>query len=281
MLKPLSITLLSALVTALLWAGVPAESAAQPAEIREAQERQPQEPPMIRREGTGLRLGLLVQGLVDAPNTGPIFYFDLGLKHKVGEYYLEVRAPVLFMLIDGMITLVRFLFQPNAMPFFFMMNGDDLPGHWELGHARLGYRFRLIPPGNTGLLQNSYTAAVGFLATADMVAFEARRDLSASQARAAGYPEPFVIGGGGFFKVGREQELVSYDLSVGGGLGRSMFEQVGAGPVYFFTADADIRYELEIRGSVYIRPRITTYVTEMDPAVHVTGSLTTGLDLRF
>lgn len=253
--------------------------AAQPVELR--QDRDAPESPPIRRDGSSLRLGLLLNALADAPETGPLFYFDLALQHRQGEYYFDLRAPALMILVDGAIALVRLLLSPDALPLFITMNGEDVPGHWELGHARLGYRFRLVPPDDWEGLQNSYNAAVGLLGTADIVGFETRRDLDAAQAVDAGYPDPFVVGAGGFFMVGREQELVSYDLSLGGGLGRSAFGRIGAGPVYFFTADADIRYELEFRGSVYLRPRLTAYLTEMDPALHLTMGLTTGLSLRF
>lgn len=235
----------------------------------------------VKREGTAVRGGLLLNGLADSPDTMPIFYFDLGVQRKAGEYYFDLRAPFLFFFVDGMITLVRIMGGQDADLFFMMMNGDDVPNHWELIHGRLGYRFRIIPPGDFEVWQNSYEAAVGFFSSAEFVLFDSRRDITSPQANAAGYSEPLILALGGFFTIGRTLSTVQFDLSFGAGTNVGDVDFLATGPIYLFTSDIDVQYELAIRGSFYIRPRVTVYVTDLDPALHLTAGLTAGLSLRF
>lgn len=240
-----------------------------------------EETPMVH-DGLGLRFGLLFNALFDVEEASAMRYFDFGVRSKTGEYYVDFRLPGVMAVVDGVILFWRVMAMdnPRAEPFLEMMNSGLDPSHWEIGHGRIGYRFLLVPPGDYEVWDRSWEAAVGFFGTADIALFELRRDVE--QGAVGAYQDPLVIGAGGFFAIGRTNPEVQYDVALGVGRAVAGMDMDADRDVTIITADADLQFTGGMeRTAIYVRPRLTTYITDMEPAMHTAGGLTFGVNVGF
>lgn len=274
----LSVTI-CALVVGVWAVGVsPTVVAGEPAGGQESEEID--DSPSIH-EQTGLWGGLLVNGMFGADSPETFQYFDFGLRHKRGEYHIELRAPALALMIDVLYMLTGWFASEVPEPLITRLNPSD-PGHWELGHARLGYRFLLVPPGDFELWSGPVETAVGFFGTADLISFANRRDVDQSELNSLGYDDPLVLGAGAFVALGTTREEMQYDVAFGVGRGIRGMENDPEREVTIFMTDLDLQYAPGGRNFAwYLRPRLTGYVTRLSPSVNVGGGLSTGITLGF
>ena len=233
-------------------------------------------------DSIGIRAGFLLNTMLVSDLPIAFRYFDLGVRYKSGEYYVDVRAPALTLIADGLVTLLTIRWRRNPEPLLMVLNHSEIATHWELAHARLGYRFRIVPPGDFELWKNDLEAAVGFFATADLIFFERRARLQRDDARSLGYMDPFVPGVGGFLALGRTHQRLQYDVALGIGQAVGAIDTSQPRPVTLFLVDGDFQYALGWRNlDFYVRPRLTMYYTDLDPAMHYGAGLTAGLNLGF
>lgn len=255
--------------------GTPAVAAAESPDAEEAGQA------VSVHDRWAVRGGLLFNGMFGGDDAEVMQYFDLGLRFKSGEYHAELRAPALGVLFDLLFMLAGWAVADVPEPLFERLNSSE-PGYWELGQARLGYRFLLVPPWESGLWSGPVETAVGFFATAELIAFTDRRGVDFSEANSYGYDDPFVLGGGGFIAFGETDEHLQYDLALGVGRGIRGVDDNPDRSVTFLMADLDFQYAPgQSRFAWYVRPRLNTYVTRLSPSVTVTGALTAGLTVGF
>lgn len=271
----------AAILAALVVVGLPHSSIAQsPATEEQLGEQESYDP----GERAGIRTGLLFNGLFAAENTSGVQYFDLGFQYKEGEYYVELHAPALTIIADGLLLLARMIVADHDPELFIeIMNRDLDPNHARLGHGRLGYRFLLVPPGDFQLWRHPLEAAVGIFGVTDMVAFADRRNIDHADAAEYGYAaDPLVVGAGGFMALGRSYEDIAFDVALGVGRAVRGVENNPAREVTIVEANADVEFDPGFRRiSFYIRPRITGYITRLSPATNVTGGLTGGIKFGY
>lgn len=236
----------------------------------------------ISNEGFGLRVGILANGMIGAEKPILFRYFDLGFRYKAGEYYIDIRAPVLTLIGDGILVIgSEILFNRYFDPLFEQFNQVNDMTHWELAHARIGYRFRLAPLDTMENWTEPIDMAVGFFGTTDLIFFEFRRDIERTDARELGYDDPLVIGAGGFVALGNTTERFQYDVALGLGGAIRGADVDPDRRVIIAMIDADFQFEIGYGAAAYIRPRVTTYITRLSPATNVGMGLTGGLNIRF
>lgn len=233
-------------------------------------------------ERFGMRLGFLMNGLAGAEEQRVWRYFDLGFRYKAGEYYFDFRAPALTILIDLLIMVfVEVTMDRWHDPFIERFNDYGMPNHWELGHARLGYRFRLSPPHNFRTWTEPIDVALGIFGTADLVVFEMRRDIDRDRAQELGYLDPFVLGVGGFMALGNTYDGFQYDVALSLGMAVRGEDENPDRRVLIAALDADFNIDVSSRFAFYVRPRLTGYFTRLSPRSNIGTGLSGGINMRF
>lgn len=277
----------TALFAALLVLGAPALAEESPNDEETAEETGIDHRPRVH-DGFGLRGGLLLNGMFASELPLFLRYFDLGLRYKSGEYYLEARAPALTVIADGLVT-VAMMFLRDTQPRLALESLNaagptaHLLAHWELAHGRMGYRFLLVPPGDLEVWSEPLEASIGVFGTADVLMFDLRRNIDTTQAQEYGYSnDPVVFGAGAFAAVGRTRGDLQYEIGVGVGRAIRGLENDPRRTVTIITGDVDFQYAFGAeRFALYLRPRITAYLTQLDPSVNVGAGLTSGVTVGF
>lgn len=234
----------------------------------------------ISHEGFGLRLGFFGHGLFDTEEGAPFRFFDVGMRYKVGEYYFDLRAPVLALIVDGAWVLFKdfVLYQYDEL-WVERLNNFNILNYWELAHAKMGYRFRSAPSEFWGEPRD---ISIGIFGTAELLFLETRRGLERDDDYFRyGYDDPLIVGAGGFLAIGDTTPSFQYDVSLNLGVA-VRGESVGMErQVYMAGLDADFQYEIGYGAALYLRPRVNTYLTRITPMVHLTWGLSTGVNIRF
>ena len=276
-----------AVLSAVVVWGMPASVDAQEAAQGPAAEKEQEvDEPIPIHEQTGVFGGVLLNSLFATEDPLVFRYFDLGFRHKRGEYHFEFRAPALTVIGDGLFTLLTMPFRDFPELLMMTMNSSDLLSHWELGHARLGYRFLLVPPGDFELWTDPIETAVGFFGTADLVFFEFHRQMDGEnldQAQNYGYlGDPLVLGAGAYAALGRTYDDLQFEIAFAVGQAIRGIEANPERRITIGMVDADIQYDPGIGPfTIYMRPRLTGYYTRLDPALMMAGGFSTGVTLGF
>ncbi len=234
----------------------------------------------ISNQGLGLRVGFLLQNLSPGELTLPFRYLDLGLRYKAGEYYFDLRAPAMSVVLDGLwYVFNEFVLDRYTELFLERLNFDF--AYWELAHARLGYRTQLSPPENFRTWTEPVDLAVGFFGTLDLVFLYNLRGVEREDLTTYGYDDPLVVGTGAFVALGRTSDRMQFDMSLGLGWTLRGVEENPDRRIGLILLDADFLFEIRGGFGAYIRPRATLFITRLSRQVSAGMGLTGGLNVRF
>lgn len=251
------------------------------------EEVRPETPPptLSAHQGLGLRTGLLLNTLIPpAHNTEPFFYLDIGLRYQADDYYFDLRLPALILLLDGLISLLlpenpyssgaRLADKLNRNIFAYHV------GYFELGSSRLGSRFILPPPQRPYQRLRQLSLAMGIFATAELLIFNFRRDLTEESLVEFGYDDPLLISAGLFGALGADFDEFQVDFSLGAAMALRGVDVNRDRRVIILLTELDLQLALTRRLALYLRPRLTTYFTRLTPAATFGAGLTTGVNIR-
>lgn len=269
----------ASLIAALL--AMPPQAQADDEEEAPSATDRPSSLPAPVHEGFGARAGALLNLFGPTDLASPFVYLDFGLRYKAHEYYFDLKLPALVLAIDAL-TTVLFDSLSSGVTLAERLNGDlgFSPGHLELGHIRLGYRFAVDPPATSRRLSRPLNAAAGVFATADVLVFELRRDVDPGLAAESGYDDPLLIAAGFFGAFGATFERLQFDLAIGAGTAVRGQQIDRERQVILLLFDLDLQFELAHGLAAYLRPRLTTYFTRLTPMATLGAGLTTGITIR-
>ncbi|RAL20722.1 hypothetical protein DL240_15505 [Lujinxingia litoralis] len=232
----------------------------------------------------GLRVGLLGQLLFDAEPDELFRYADLGLRYKANDTYIDARIPGLTVGPDLLLMLTREgVTGAYQEPFLETLNAEneDVLQAWELAHLRVGYRFELHPPTRDPLAPARIDAAVGLYGAAELLLFEARQDVDQDLLRDLGYDDSLLIVAGAFLSAGRSYERTQFDVTLALGSAVRGEEENPDRRVLTAALDLDLLIDIGYGAGVYLRPRLHAYLTDLDPALTLSGAFTTGINITF
>ena len=234
----------------------------------------------ISNQGLGLRAGFLVHNLSPSEEQLPFLYLDLGLRHKAGEYYFDLRLPGAAILLDGLWYLFNeFVLNRRSRLAIERLNRNY--AYWEIGHGRLAYRWELTPPETFQDWEVPLDLAIGLFGTADLLFLYNLPEVDQDDLLVYGYDDPFVLGAGAFAALGRTTERMQFDVALGLGWGVRGIEVEPERRVGIILLDADFLFEIGAGFGAYIRPRVTTYITRLSRPLAFGTGLTAGVNVRF
>jgi hypothetical protein len=230
-------------------------------------------------EGLGWRFGVVAQGLFNSNQNWPFTYLNLGVRYKTDAYYVDLHAPLLVVGLDMLSTLIQGGIGVNK-PFFLF---DALNTYDELRYAegailKLGQSFPFdlsLADGSIAPMRFSF----GLMAVAELVAFDTvERDLEEFE-ELTPY-DPMVIAPGAFVALGGKAPMTRYDLSFGAGLDVYDPSSNTGAPAWVLFLDLDVQFSVRTDVAIYIRNRLSTYVTDIDAWIFTNG-FSGGITWRF
>ncbi|MFU8803975.1 MAG: hypothetical protein ACNA8W_09230 [Bradymonadaceae bacterium] len=229
-------------------------------------------------EGLGWRFGLLGNGLFNSRQGRPFTYLNVGLRYKTDHHYVDLHAPPLFGLVDGLGALLQGGMGVDR-PFVLLtaLNEDDQLRYIELAILKVGQTLAIHPFADDDGPGTPLRLTVGMMALAEIVFFDAviRDDFNPND---GGGQFPFIVAPGAFVALGGEAPITRYDLALGAGM--DVLNLDGGAPVWVILLDLDVQFAVLPDLAIYLRNRLSTYVTPIDAWIF-TMAFSAGVTWRF
>lgn len=222
-------------------------------------------------EGLGWRLGLLGHGLFNSNQNWPFSYLNFGVRYKTDHFYVDLNAPVVLVLFDGLSMLI----QSGAgvpQPFFLLQQANDIGQlrYAEAAILKVGQTFLFHPSdqeaGQKANKGRPMRLSFGFVGILEFVTFDAVvREVP--DVEDGDIHDPIIAAPGAFVSIGGEAPVTRYDLALGAGIDLFNSGNYVDHQVWVIFLDLDVQFALRTDMAIYVRNRLSTYTTALDAQI--------------
>ncbi|MBA2663140.1 MAG: hypothetical protein H0U74_12665 [Bradymonadaceae bacterium] len=234
-------------------------------------------------DGLGWRMGLLAHGMVSSGQGRPFVYPDFGLRYKHGDFYVDLKAPFWFGLLDALQFIVQRELFDSADPrsVFEALNPIEHLVYFEVGHLRLGqtFSFHVFDDPDEGVAGMPLRLSVGMMVLVEWAVVDSLLIDAIETFEDPSLHDPLFLAPGAFVALGSDAPRTRYDLALG--IGRDIFalDNYQATNSWIVSLDLDLQIALLPDLAAYFRARASTYTHVIEPWIF-TSAVSMGVIIR-